>query len=310
MSGLPGSKADQSSSSNTVQYNDIGTDINGTNAISNHIAGIIISNGSNNPILYNVISANLLDGILLANVATNNTIAYNKIGTDKSGTAPLGNTADGVFLLGGPSSGITIGASTQSSYQIKGNTITGNVISGNAENGLQIFGLGSTANTVSQNTIGLGTGGETVIPNAGNGVYLNDAGDNNITDANIIGPLNIISGNSQSGVLIFGTGNDGGYNIVDGNRIGTDSSGTLASYTGPNQSQISFGNGGNGIFIYGTSGNIVGGTLGSSTLNLISNNAQAGVAIFSPAASATATANTIVGNWIGTSRRQHCYGSQ
>ncbi len=286
---------------NTVENNYIGTDSTGTVPIANHIAGIIISDSSNNLISENVVSANVLDGIILANVATFNTIDNNKNGTDTTGTAPLGNTADGVFLLGAPALGINIGAPGQTLFVIKGNSITNNIISGNAANGVQIFGSGSITNTVSDNTIGLGKGGETIVPNGGNGVYLNDAGDYSITDAIILGPTNVISGNCLSVVLIFGTGNDGGYNIVKGNRIGTDFSGMLASYTGPNQSQISFGNGGNGIFIYGTSGNVIGGTLGSSSLNLISNNAQAGIAIFSPATSAIATANIVVGNWIGTS---------
>src|SRR5262249_52754784 len=63
------------------------------------------------------------------------------------------------------------------------------------------------------------------------------------------------------------------------------------------------GNGGNGVFIYGTQQNVIGGatpTEGPAPGNLISGNAQAGVAIFSPAFNAPAMGNLVAGNLIGT----------
>ena len=81
--------------------------------------------------------------------------------------------------------------------------------------------------------------------------------------------------------MIFGTAGDGGLNLVKGNRIGTNGAGTAAA-----------ANGGNGVLVYGTSGNVING-------NTISGNAQAGVLIFSPVTSAPANSNTISGNLIG-----------
>ena len=267
--------------------------------ISNHIAGIIVSNSSSNTISNDLISANLLDGIILANTAQSNTITDNMIGTDVSGTQRLANTADGVFLIGGTGSGVTISGLTETSGTISGNMITDNTISGNAENGVQIFGKGSTSNTVSDNVIGLGTGNSTSVFNGGNGVYLNDDG-----RFNTIGPANVISNNKESGVLIFGTLGDGGHDLVVGNFIGTDAN-----------DDTNVGNGGNGVFIYGTSSNVIGGTVAGGVpsnlslstptkSNLISGNAQAGVDIFSPAyvpgsMTAPRASNIVAGNLIG-----------
>ncbi len=314
--------------SNEITNNWIGVDRTGgadLNNIPNTDVGVLLSYASgvtmsgtsgatiiseSNVVKGNVIAANLLDGVLLANVANYDVISNNKIGTDASGSIGRGNTADGVLLLGGPSGSINVGDLPQdaSVYQISDNTITGNVISGNAENGVQIFGAGSTKNVVSDNYIGAGIDGKTAVFNGGNGVYLdNDGG------GNTVGPGNLISGNKQSGVMIFGTVGDGGNDTVVGNFIGTDVTGTKASYPDPvvPSVQLPLGNGGNGVFIYGTSGNIIGGTGGNAvpanlnletvqTSNLISGNAQAGVAIFSPAATDIAQKNVVAGNLIGT----------
>ncbi len=115
-------------------------------------------------------------------------------------------------------------------------------------------------------------------------MFLNDAGPNNT-----IGSGNVIAGNAQSGIMIlsdeptFGNGS-----VVVGNSIGTNAANT------PN-----IGNGANGIFIYGSSGNTIGGTAVAAA-NVISGNNQAGVVILTPAASALADHNELLGNFIGT----------
>ncbi len=175
----------------------------------------------------------MLDGVLLASGASNNDIECNDIGTDVNGfgSAIMGNSADGVFLIGG-SANIANQTVTQ-------NRIVDNVISGNAANGVQIFGSGSSANTVSGNTIGLGRDGKPAA-NQGNGVFLNASG-----TSNIIGAGNVISSNAQSGVLLIAANTiSGGGNVVSGNFIGTDAAGQTAG---------GIGNGGDGVFIYGSS---------------------------------------------------------
>ena len=136
------------------------------------------------------------------------------------------------------------------------------------------------------------------MPNGADGVYLNNDGGNNS-----VGRGNVISANRQAGVLIFGTNGAGGHDQVVGNFIGTDASGMLDR-----------GNDGDGISIYGTSGNVIGGAfaggwtrpgglaLGGENGNVISGNSQSGISIFSPADSALASGNTIAGNLIGTDR--------
>ena len=265
-----------------VASNAIGTNFTGALKLGNSSNGIFlngsseISIGGTTSADANILSGNLDNGILLANNANDNTIAGNRIGTDATGISAVPNSADGVFLLAGPA---TIGGTTISGGAVMGNILSGNSISGNSEYGVQIFGKGATANRLFGNTIGASvysSGQEFPPGNAADGVSLNNDG-----GGNTVGPRNVISGNAQSGVLIFGTWGDGGKDLITGNWIGTD---PAVSVPVPN--------GGNGIFIFGTSSNSIGG-------NTISANAQAGVAIFSPATTALASSNLLYGNLIG-----------
>jgi titin len=77
---------------------------------------------------------------------------------------------------------------------------------------------------------------------------------------------NVISGNGSAGVWIFG--GDGSGNVVQGNYIGTDSSGTTALANDDDGVRISLD----------ASDNLVGGVV-SSAGNLISGNARHGVYI-------------------------------
>jgi parallel beta-helix repeat protein len=281
--------------SNLIAGNDIGISPKQNapgqyTVIPNAVAGIILSNASNNTVggsnasAENVISGNSLDGILLVNDAVGNVISYNRIGTDASGVGAVPNSSDGLFMLGSSSPGISIPNVTFNAIpsSVTGNTVSYNTISGNSENGVQIFGGGAVGNAVFGNDIGLAADGNSALINGGNkgnGVVLNNDGGGNLIGRP--GSPNIISGNAQSGILIFGTDGHGGDDVIQGNKIGTNSAGSSP-----------IANGGNGVFIYGTSGNMIGG-------NTISGNAQAGVTIFRPAPSAPANSNTISGNLIG-----------
>ncbi|MHB1558527.1 MAG: beta strand repeat-containing protein [Isosphaeraceae bacterium] len=277
VSGSSGSFAQ----SNLIEGNYIGYGPAGE--VPNAVAGIILSNANSNMIggagdSGNIISGNSLDGILLVNTAEFNNIEGNLIGTDISGTGAVPNSADGILLLGG-SIGVTIKGVTPGSGSVDQNRIAGNVISGNGENGIQIFGAEASGNQVLGNTIGLAQGGSAAMGNQGNGIYLNNDGGGNVIGQ--LGDPNVISGNSQSGILIFGTAGNGGNDRIVGNVIGVNSPGTQA-----------MPNGGDGVFIYGTPNNSV---LG----NIIAGNAQAGIEIFTPVAGASAQDNTIGGNYIG-----------
>ena len=104
---------------------------------------------------------------------------------------------------------------------------------------------------------------------------------------------NIISGNADSGVQIY----DANDNLVEGNYIGTDKTGTVA--LGNNQ-----GSGANGFDFGGvtlddgSSGNTIGGltaTPGTGAGNLISGNTFAGVLLYYAGSD-----NLVAGNLIGT----------
>ena len=103
-------------------------------------------------------------------------------------------------------------------------TLERNLISGNAGNGVLIEDQGTENNTVSGNYVGTDTSGAAALPNGASGM---DIGAPN----NTIGGLtptarNVVSGNGANGVMLAGS--DSHNNIVVGNCIGTDASGTGA----------------------------------------------------------------------------------
>jgi hypothetical protein len=95
--------------------------------------------------------------------ASGNRVLGNKVGTNASGLAALPNARDGVFLNSAP--GNVIGGSGPTD---------GNLISGNASVGLQVFGPGSSGETVVGNRIGLNANNAPVLGNA-YGVFINGA---------------------------------------------------------------------------------------------------------------------------------------
>ena len=128
-------------------------------------------------------------------------------------------------------------------------------------------------NQIENNYLGVNTSGNQAQPNEC-GVGISDAPGNIIQN-------NLISGNLGSGVYIeHALASD---NIVRGNRIGTDYSGTQA-----------LGNGEMGIYLANTPGNMIGGAL-IEDRNLISDNII-GVFIYGE----SANSNQVLGNFIGT----------
>jgi hypothetical protein len=119
------------------------------------------------------------------------------------------------------------------------------------------------------------------IYNCSIGVYLHSGAQYNTIGGSTPGEGNVISGNGGSGVKIYGSGTNG--NVVKGNFIGTDASGTAA-----------MGNGGSGVMIEnGPQNNTIGGT-GSGEGNTIAFNGWYGVGVYD----SNSTGNTIRGNSI------------
>ena len=248
---------------NVIQANFLGTDVNGTIDLGNGGVGVYVLNGASNligglPGEGNLISANAGDGVdVVGSIRTG--IASNRIGTDLSGTSALANGVNGVSLIDSTLSGVI-----------------GNVLSGNAGSGLAL--IRSSGTGVLANLVGTDPTGTQSLGNGGVGILLVDA------PANLL-QSNLVSANAGDGMDLMGARSTG--NRIEGNRVGTDVSGTFA-----------LGNGVNGICVIGAPGNTIGGAPGFGTFsaspNLISGNTNVGVAIVGGA-----TGTLVVSNLIG-----------
>jgi len=256
----------QGCSNNIVQGNLCGTDISGSAALGNTLAGIAVHRavanliGGTNAQTHNTISGNRESGILLSTNSFENEIVGNYIGVDVSGAKPLGNALNGI------------------SVQVASwNTISANVISGNAVYGCEIS-QGSLGNLLERNLIGTDATGQSAIGNSNSGVRV-DSPFNTIGGAGA-DHGNVVSGNLRHGVFLVSSTARG--NIVQGNFIGLDRSGTKA-----------LGNTYAGVVISSAPRNVIGTV---TTSNCISGNGDAGIYLFG----AASVGNSVVGNRIGT----------
>ncbi len=269
---------------NLVQGNRIGVDGTGAGTLGNAYSGVTISGGLSNAVggtltgAGNVISGNRGHGVALISGTTANLVQGNWIGTDAGGQTSLTNGMAGVYIQ---SPGNTIGGA-----------LTGarNVISGNGLDGLQLDGATATGNVVAGNLIGTDSSGTAPLPNGlaapygASGLFLSDAPGNRIGGATP-GAGNLISANSYTGISIVGSGSSG--TLIQGNKIGTDLTGTAR-----------LGNFYDGIYIESASTNVIGGAAPGAG-NLISGNGASyanGDGIYMT----NSCWNVIQGNWIGT----------
>jgi len=246
-------------STNTVQGNYIGTNAQGTAAITN-LDGILIANSANNIIggtaagSGNLISGNHTMGLWIAGAsATNNLVLGNFIGSDASGTIGIGNSY-GVRLdsaVGNQIGGAVAGAR--------------NIISGNLGDGISTGygGQGFTsANVIQGNYIGTDVTGNVALRNAGSGIMFTVALSNTIGGTSA-GAGNLISGNGMHGIFINGDSTKN--SIVQGNIIGPN-----VALSG------NVGNLGDGVHIDDASNNTIGGQAQSAG-NIIAYNGANGV---------------------------------
>lgn len=272
-----------------VTGNRIGTSSAGTAALGNSGDGVSIFNGASGNTIggtataaRNVISGNKLHGVQIAGTGTSgNAVRGNYIGTNAAGSTALGNTVNGVQIDGGAANN-TIGGSTSASR---------NLISGNGLDG--VFIIAASGNRVQANYIGTNVGGSAALGNGRIGVLLHPGAAQNIigTDGNGGSDTtegNLVSGNTTHGIEVRGAGSN--QNVIAGNRVGTDVTGTL-----------DLGNGAFGVFVWeGAKNNRLGtnadGISDVAERNLISGNAFAGVFL----SGAGTTGNVVAGNFIGT----------
>ena len=169
-----------------VQGNRIGVNAAGAAALGNLVGGIEIVNTGPETIggatagAGNVISGNHGDGVQIRQTAPDDVVQGNLIGTDITGTAPLGNAGNGVYL--GATSNHTIGGTTPGAANIiafNGATAvaTGGAAVGNGVLVVSSINGGSTGDALLGNSIygnvllGIDLGGDGVTPNTPDGPH-------------------------------------------------------------------------------------------------------------------------------------------
>jgi hypothetical protein len=184
----------------------------------------------------------------------------------------LGNTDAGVYIVGSldDADGNRVGGTTAAQR---------NIISGNGGSGVAILGGQASSNAVQGNFVGTDITGAKEIPNDGDGVTITDA-ENNTVGGSASGAGNLVSGNEGNGIAVvnnpkrfhpdpdpgvFTGEGDARNNIIQGNYVGTDVSGTLP-----------LGNRLNGVLIADAADNTIGGPTAAER-NTISGNTQNGI---------------------------------
>jgi uncharacterized repeat protein (TIGR01451 family) len=293
LSGCNGAGVDMSSgsgSSTLVMGNFIGTDASGTHALGNG-AGAYMNNGSANNIIggtvpgaRNIISGNGGVGIEILNGGTSgNIIEGNFIGTDVTGTSAVPN---GSPSASSGNDGVDV--EFAGSNNIVGGLTAGarNIISGNNGSGVTVIANQFSGTTfVEGNYIGVDVTGTKALGNRNNGVTM----DCQFTTigGSAAGAGNVISGNSAEGIQMFGEESTMSNNVIQGNFIGTDATGTV----GLGQD--------NGIDMMNASFNIIGlNPDGSGAGNVIAFNNRNGIRIQDGNFGTVTIGNSIRGNSI------------
>ena len=273
---------------NVIAGNYIGLEPDGSQAMPNNGwagVGIIIKADSNivggsNPEDRNVIGGFKQHGIQILGDGTNhNVVIGNFVGTDPTGMFAIPNIKDGIHIerqakhnrIGGPTAGER------------------NLVSGNLRTGIRIEGAGTDSNLVVGNWAGVTVSGTDSLRNIECGIVLAGGAGFNIIGGLANGEANLLTGNHSSGTQIRDQLTHD--NIVQGNIIGLDATGTAA-----------IGNAHHGIYVYGGAHhnqigpkNVI---CGNGWMN---HNADwAGVSINHQ----LTNNNVVVGNYIGTDKNE------
>jgi parallel beta-helix repeat protein len=156
----------------------------------------------------NIISGNRVYGMVFYGNTSYNSVIGNYIGTDITGTYAIPN-ATGICVDGG-------------SHH---NPIIGNLLSGNISYGIFIVTNQTFYNQVKGNKIGTNAAGTDTIPNDA-GLLIGGGARYNIIGGDYPNDMNLISGNRYGGIEIADQHTR--ENVIKGNYIGTDISGTYA----------------------------------------------------------------------------------
>jgi len=264
----------------TVTGNYLGIGSDGQTSAANDHGELLIDDVANNQIGgTNAVDRNVIGGsnhqascdlfVISGSNAIQNIVQGNYVGITADGETDSSN-CENALIVTNDSTDNTIGGDVAGA---------GNILSGS------LFGLhldsNSDRNIVQGNLIGTDKDGNQAVANADLGILIQGA-DNQIGG---ITPLsrNVISGNNGDGIL-FGGGNLGARrNVIEGNFIGTDITGTVAL---PND--------GEGISLQDSDHNTVGGLVPEAR-NIISGNTGSGISL----PSSDDQLNLVQGNYIG-----------
>lgn len=227
--------------------------------------GLIVDSG--NVTIHSLSIVNFGDDGIQISSGANTRILGNYIGIRPDGTTIAANDDDGVDVN---SDNNTIGGTAAGER---------NVIAGNGGYGIIIDNADNT--TIVGNYVGTNAGGGSARPNDRGGIRVD--GDNNTIGGVTAAHRNVISGNDGPGIEIRAAYSG---NVIEGNYIGTDATGTA-----------DLGNTGDGVELSGGAfSNTIGG-VGAGEGNVIFGNSGDGVRVIDDATSGNAIrGNTIHGN--------------
>lgn len=223
------------------------------------LRGLAIKSVTGSPVqmLYNFCTSNHVEGCFLS------------LAADGTNAGPSGY--ESVNIAAG-ANGNVIGGTNASQR---------NVISGDSNSyGITVTGTNTANNVVEGNYIGTDATGTYAVPNLKSGVGIFGGAKNTVVGGTNAGAGNVLSGNTEYGVFVGDPDTAG--TVIEGNFIGTDG-------TGNNAVPNTFG----GIAVFnGVSGVTIGGT-SAGARNVISGNTTEGVYILG-------TSNNVVqGNFVG-----------
>lgn len=240
--------------------------LDGNNNSINYCFSVINASGT---VIKGFTISDFMYGIQIYGTSSiNSTITGNYIGTNATATDTAGNYI-GIEITAGANY-TTVGGSTLAER---------NIISGNEHIGIRLLDVNYC--TVIGNYVGVDRTGSSALPNY-DGISLEGAAKFNTIGGTNAYERNIVSGNIAYGIPVFGAGAEG--NIIIGNYIGTDISGTIAI---PNTYGV--------LFDDGSFGNILGGNTAAER-NILSGNSAYGVFIYNMGTNS----NVVKGNFIGT----------
>lgn len=210
---------------NSVCGNYIGTDVTGSKAVPNVLAGVLVQGCSNvvggaTAGSGNVISGNGQQGIFLSGTngsVRGNVVQGNIIGLDATGGLALGNVNAGIGVSGAARN--QIGGATAAAR----NVISANGNSSTGLGGVFISYAGTTGNQLQGNFIGTDASGTAALGNVNDGIYLLQAATNFI-GGSAAGAGNLISANGVDGIYLSAAS----WNVIQGNYIGAKADGTSA----------------------------------------------------------------------------------